>query len=184
MCKVVIRGLLACGFALFIGGVRGTPPLMAAISDIVPSTPTEIDRYCRSLPGNGCPNNQLADPLCGDFCQEFPDLEPQEPREPGLPAEQICDDGIDNNGDGLIDCVDPDCASNPACQEICDDGIDNNWDLKIDCADPRCAFDPVCPENCTDGIDDDGDGDTDCEDLDCLGFRLCRFPLFPQPSFR
>ena len=26
---------------------------------------------------------------------------------------EICDDGIDNDGDGLIDCKDPDCRLNP-----------------------------------------------------------------------
>lgn len=28
---------------------------------------------------------------------------------------EICNDGIDNDGDGLIDCADPDCAQDPAC---------------------------------------------------------------------
>jgi hypothetical protein len=36
-----------------------------------------------------------------------------------LPAEstdaEICNDGIDNNGDGKIDCADPLCAADPAC---------------------------------------------------------------------
>ena len=27
-----------------------------------------------------------------------------------------CDDGLDNDGDGLPDCLDPDCASHPTCQ--------------------------------------------------------------------
>jgi hypothetical protein len=29
---------------------------------------------------------------------------------------EICDDGIDNNGDKLIDCKDPLCATDPACK--------------------------------------------------------------------
>jgi len=28
---------------------------------------------------------------------------------------QLCHDGIDNDGDGAIDCVDPDCQTNPSC---------------------------------------------------------------------
>ncbi|MGR3309663.1 MAG: hypothetical protein ACUZ77_02710 [Candidatus Brocadiales bacterium] len=28
---------------------------------------------------------------------------------------EICDDGIDNDGDGLVDCEDPDCVNDPAC---------------------------------------------------------------------
>ncbi len=31
-----------------------------------------------------------------------------------IPAE-ICDDGIDNDGDGLTDCEDPDCELAPEC---------------------------------------------------------------------
>lgn len=31
-----------------------------------------------------------------------------------MPVE-ICDDGIDNDGDGLIDCDDPDCFGDPGC---------------------------------------------------------------------
>jgi hypothetical protein len=33
-------------------------------------------------------------------------------------GESICDDGIDNDGDGLIDCADPDCEA-----KLCDDGL-------------------------------------------------------------
>ncbi|KAF2358724.1 EGF-like domain, partial [Trinorchestia longiramus] len=29
--------------------------------------------------------------------------------------EMICDDGIDNDNDGLQDCVDPECCSSPVC---------------------------------------------------------------------
>jgi len=35
--------------------------------------------------------------------------------EPPTDAE-TCDDGIDNDGDGLIDCLDKDCRQNPACK--------------------------------------------------------------------
>lgn len=30
-------------------------------------------------------------------------------------SQEICDNGIDDDGDGLIDCLDPDCLSDPAC---------------------------------------------------------------------
>ena len=29
-------------------------------------------------------------------------------------SQEICDNGIDDDGDGFIDCFDPDCASNSA----------------------------------------------------------------------
>ncbi len=75
-----------------------------------------------------------------------------------------CDDGVDNDDDGLVDCEDPDCASDPACSgedEICDDGIDNDGDGAIDCEDSDCALDPACGEivGCEPG------GEVECGDV-------------------
>lgn len=95
-----------------------------------------------------------------------------------------CTNGRDDDRDGLTDCADPDCASNPACTctpapENCTDGIDNDCDNDVDCADSNCATDPACvtctpsPENCTDGIDNDCDNDVDCADADCSSDPSC-----------
>lgn len=59
---------------------------------------------------------------------------------------EICDDGIDNDADGAIDCADIDCGGDPVCgTEICDDGIDNDGDAAVDCADLDCIGTPACP---------------------------------------
>lgn len=52
----------------------------------------------------------------------------------------LCTDGIDNDEDGLIDCLDPDCNDiNVLCEDqFCGDGIDNDRDGLIDCDDPDC----------------------------------------------
>lgn len=34
---------------------------------------------------------------------------------PPPPSVEICDNGLDDDGDGLIDCADPDCGSDPGC---------------------------------------------------------------------
>ena len=93
---------------------------------------------------------------------------------------EICDDGADNDADGLIDCFDPDCAGIPPCGAEagqCDDGVDNDADGTTDCFDVDCIGDPACFEGdaatCTDGVDNDADGATDCADLDCSGIGLC-----------
>ena len=58
---------------------------------------------------------------------------------------EICDDGIDNDGDTYIDCNDFDCSGDPACpEEICDDGIDNDGEAYIDCDDDRKREEPAC----------------------------------------
>ena len=61
--------------------------------------------------------------------------------------ETSCADGIDNDGDGLTDCKDPQCLHR------------------------RCQNNGVCTraaqcvvENCTNGVDDNGDGLIDCQD--------------------
>ncbi len=54
--------------------------------------------------------------------------------------------------------------------EVCNDGVDNDLDGLLDCEDGDCAMDPFCVELvCNDGLDSDGDGRTDCEDDDCWG---------------
>lgn len=40
--------------------------------------------------------------------------------------------------------------------EICDDTIDNDFDGDPDCVDSECAFDPACIEICDNGVDEDG----------------------------
>ncbi|MEM6844587.1 MAG: gliding motility-associated C-terminal domain-containing protein [Bacteroidota bacterium] len=81
-----------------------------------------------------------------------------------------CNDGIDNDGDGLPDCQDPDCSTATNCgdTEICNDGIDNNGDGLVDCEDGDCASQAAfCESDCGNGIDDDGDGFFDYYDGDC-----------------
>jgi subtilisin-like proprotein convertase family protein len=94
-----------------------------------------------------------------------------------------CTDGIDNDGDALIDCADPSCGGYAECvpEPICNDRLDNDLDGLADCADPDCAGTPECvvEANCGDGLDDDGDGDIDCFDAGCFGSTIC--PAGPEP---
>lgn len=62
-------------------------------------------------------------------------------------GETECADGLDDDGDGLVDCADPDCDAAPVCQgpvEICTNGLDDDGDGLADCADPDCASEPAC----------------------------------------
>lgn len=100
--------------------------------------------------------------------------------EDGVPALDInfeyqCDDGHDEDGDGLIDCDDPQCDDNVPCNEvICDDGEDDDGDGLIDCQDETCQGSDKCREvACDDGEDNNFDGLTDCEDPDCARIAPC-----------
>ena len=82
-----------------------------------------------------------------------------------------CEDGVDNDGDGLVDCFDPNCD---VCQEICDDGIDNDFDGLIDCEDPDCAHEAHCCDRDLDGYFAEGGicGGDDCNDDPLRGGNL------------
>ena len=93
-------------------------------------------------------------------------------------ASEICDDGIDNDLDFMVDCEDQhDCENNPACKpsEDCTDSIDNDGDGYVDCLDPDCRSELVCSHeiDCTNGVDDDNDGLQDCDDPDCSSTPEC-----------
>jgi hypothetical protein len=101
-----------------------------------------------------------------------------------------CDNGIDDDRDGLIDCQDEECSGNTVClPENCDNGADDNGNGLIDCEDEEsCSeFSGCISEVCDNNIDDDGDGFTDCQDNECLGetggngFKCCS-PLQPKGS--
>ncbi len=86
-----------------------------------------------------------------------------------------CQDGIDNDGDGLTDFPqDPGCVSAQDTDELnqaptpqCNDGIDNDNDGATDLADYSCGNNPNDSDEtnpkaaCQDGADNDGDGLTD-----------------------
>lgn len=104
-----------------------------------------------------------------------------------------CDDGVDNDGDGLTDCADDYCAGQtggdgaicePDKETICGDGGDNDGDGFVDCSDSNCDGLPgpggqICEYSgetqCSDGSDNDNDGDIDCQDFDCDGIDGCEF---------
>ena len=101
---------------------------------------------------------------------------------PGEPED--CFNGIDDDGDGLADCEDPECE----CPELCDNGEDDDGDgfVDPDCGGTDCDGDvfhccdgdgDLYPDECDlcpdvadpDQLDGDGDGYGDACDL-CLGF--------------
>ncbi|HXU06479.1 MAG TPA: hypothetical protein VN903_36235, partial [Polyangia bacterium] len=56
--------------------------------------------------------------------------------------ERNCQDGWDDDCDGLADAADPDCAGKIT--ELCANGIDDDADGSTDCADNDCATFPSC----------------------------------------
>lgn len=92
---------------------------------------------------------------------------------------EVCINGFDDDGNGLIDCADPVCTGLGECIgvfENCVNGLDDDGNSLIDCADPFCFGIPDCgasTELCNDFLDNDLDGRADCADADCTGDRNC-----------
>jgi len=64
------------------------------------------------------------------------------------------------------------CEAGP--ERLCDDGWDNDCNGLADIDDPSCqALNPHAMEQCANLADDDGDGLIDCADPDCAQFRPC-----------
>ena len=69
-------------------------------------------------------------------------------------ADEVCNDGVDNDFDGQADCADANCAGDNACNELgeCSDNTDNDNDGQADCNDTDCANDAACLPFCGDGL--------------------------------
>ena len=127
--------------------------------------------------GTGCASCLAAFVLCGNSaactatfnsCSGFTLLPPE-----------VCNNRVDDNGNGLVDCEDPACSGATVCTgtgptEICGNGYDDDADRLTDCADPDCASAAVCGEtNCADNVDNNSDGLVDCADPDCASDAAC-----------
>jgi hypothetical protein len=94
---------------------------------------------------------------------------------------EICNNNLDDDGDGLTDCDDKDECDDlfnqqPCHETTCNDGQDNDFDGEVDCDDSDCFGKPGCntvETNCRDAQDNDGDARVDCADSNCFGQAGC-----------
>ncbi len=102
---------------------------------------------------------------------------------PPVGSSEVCNNGIDDDSNGAIDCADVACKDDPNClappkKEICNNGVDDDGDAKVDCADSDCNGNVNCKapvfEICNNGIDDDANGAIDCADSACGGSIFCQ----------
>ncbi len=76
----------------------------------------------------------------------------------GPSCSEICDDGIDNDGDGQIDCADGDCNSHPSCVE------------------PNCTLEVSNNETICSGVDVILTATMNCNSSVCSGTSVSSFP--------
>jgi hypothetical protein len=107
--------------------------------------------------------------------------------------EEVCQNGLDDDGNVFVDCADPACLTHPACLNCrggepprpefgegrCTNGIDDDCDGTIDCADEDCSASDFYVTECCNGIDANGNGfpnDFNCRcasDDDCPSGQIC-----------
>ena len=144
-------------------------------------------RVTRELGVTAACSNDLDDD--GDGDTDYPDetgcTDPLDNSEEVADHTPDCADGVDNNGDGLVDLEDPGCesATDPVERSLpevaqCNNGVDDDGDGLADLLDPGCRFEDDLDERdpdpgpglnpaCSDGVDNDGDGVADLEDSGC-----------------
>ncbi len=153
----------------------------------VPALPAALS--CGDNDFQTCP---FADSLGWYYCENAEGLDDEN-------FNEVCADGLDNDGDGAADCDDPGCAVCPVCGGNgvgCEDtckyvvGLTDRAklavlgrNLAIECPIRVPSDDPNCLENsfaaCNDGLDNDGDGIRDCdnefdeEDRHYADFNCC-----------
>ncbi len=106
---------------------------------------------------------------------------------------EVCNNKLDDDGDRLVDCADPNCASVAPCNTCrggqpgqpelgvaaCTDGIDNDCDGETDCSDRDCRASDYYVTECCNGLDDNGNGTPDdfacrcTSDQQCPGSQFC-----------
>lgn len=78
-------------------------------------------------------------------------------------TETVCSDGLDDDEDGFVDCLDYDCCGpDAAC------GCAGGCAAARICSRSEAGV-PTVESRCADGLDDDEDGFVDCLDYDCCG---------------
>lgn len=136
--------------------------------------------YCDGVNWRQLDNGGLCGPaLCID--QDGDGYDPCNPGDPddtdGLPADcddsqpsvnpgaaEVCNDGLDNDCNGFIDCDDIACG----CTDLDGDGYGvGPCCASGDCDDTDPSINPGASEICADGIDNDCDGFVDCDDFEC-----------------
>lgn len=91
----------------------------------------------------GCTDGTPQDSEPADDTQSTDtDVEDTGPQDSDPQLQEICDNGTDDDEDGLVDCEDPSCTQE--CAEDCDNGEDDDADGQVDCDDSECAAEPQC----------------------------------------
>ncbi len=85
------------------------------------------------------------------------------------PADEVCNNELDDDGDGLVDCDDGDCSQDPHCQNGCGDGVCEAGEDCHNCYED-CMGGEIMENVCGNGVCEAASGE-DCRSCpdDCAG---------------
>jgi hypothetical protein len=142
--QLFMFGLTGCGRSSLWGSGGGDcPPGGHCIGGSTDLAHGSGDMHPTDMkPGDLAGNSDMPGGECG---KTIPCSDPKCEGKPQCitPGQEICNNGIDDNDNGLIDCADPQCFNDPFC--LHQDG--GTGDMAVDCFDgngnPRCDL-PEC----------------------------------------
>jgi hypothetical protein len=120
---------------------------------------------------------------CGSQVVEYPEETSQFPVNDGgnnelydcHPAQvELCSNGVDDDGDELLDCEDPDCENDEACVSCVNQNDSGSLEEDAGASQQDSGNQT---EKCTNGVDDDSDQLVDCEDPDCSELDVCQLTV-------
>jgi hypothetical protein len=137
--KLILGVLMQGDYFIFVDGFMPAEQGAYVLNVDLSTPPAEIcdngkdddgDRYADCVDSD-CTNDELCK-SCSDPKAEF-----------GIAA---CTNGKDDDCDGKIDCADDDCSANPDYPTECCDGVDQNGNNIVDEVACRCASDADCQD--------------------------------------
>jgi hypothetical protein len=184
----VTTPVLPGGFAHGAASATSSTAGAGGVLQLVTATKayTSLTGAFPEMPVTGILRLEIQGQVCADNLDNDNDGLTDHPDDPGCdsPADDserspalVCDNGLDDDGDGVIDSQDPGCddpedPSEQSAALACDNGLDDDADTLIDTLDPGCDDPADVSEQsaallCDDGLDNDGDGKVDGADAGC-----------------